>query len=87
MKKLFSASLVLLLMCATMSFSAPTSNEIIEVEASERCENVAFNVMHQALNMDISVAEATNYMNVAYALCEGYTMQDVVDAYSGPAGN
>ena len=85
MKRLFSASLVLLLMCATMSFSAPLSEEtIVEVEASEKCENVANNVMHQVLNVNpnMDLAIVAWYMNAAYAVCEGYSMQDVIDGYT-----
>jgi hypothetical protein len=83
MKKMFSASLVLLLMCATMSFSAPLSEEtIIEVEASEKCENVANNVMHAAFNMieGITPLEVAELMNIAYALCEGYTAEEIAAA-------
>ncbi|QHI35782.1 hypothetical protein IMCC3317_11300 [Kordia antarctica] len=81
MKKLFSASLVLLLMCATMSFSASVSEDTaIENDASEKCEDRAYIVMHQSLNAGYSIDAATFHMNAAYALCEGYTMQEILDA-------
>ncbi|WP_298418097.1 hypothetical protein [Kordia sp.] len=81
MKKLFSASLVLLLMFSTMSFSASLlEEEIIEVETSEECEDRAYIVMHQSLNAGYSIEAATFHMNAAYALCEGYTMQEILDA-------
>ena len=91
MKKIFSASLVLLLMFSTMSFTLSASNdslinenssEVLANEDSEECEDRSFMIMHQASNAipDITIGELTQIMNIAYALCEGYTMEEIANA-------
>ncbi|MGH1383997.1 hypothetical protein [Kordia sp.] len=91
MKKIFSISLVLLLMFSTMSFTLLASNEALVNEDSsemfinedsEECEDRSFIVMHQASNAipDLTIGELTQIMNIAYALCEGYTMEEIVAA-------
>lgn len=41
------------------------------------CFDQAYIVMHQALNAGYSELDATWFMNVSYALCSGYSMDDI----------
>ncbi len=46
-------------------------------ESSTSCDDRAYNVMHQAFNAGYSDDEVFWFMNVAYALCKGYSMSDI----------
>lgn len=44
---------------------------------SPKCDDTAYNVMNQAFNAGYSDEDVFWFMNVAYALCEGYSTEDI----------
>ncbi len=70
-KKIFSTLAALMIIFSASSFNNTTDDD------SSKCEDRAYNVMHQAYNAGYNDEDVTWFMNVAYALCEGYSWDDI----------
>jgi hypothetical protein len=71
-KKSFALIASLLLLSSSLN-----ANNIEEEEINGDCFDRATIIMHQADAAGYSTEEVTWYMNVAYALCMGYSLDDI----------